>query len=141
MIRRPPRSTLFPYTTLFRSAGDAGGERGGARQRHLPLERRSGGAGRDLPLDRQLHGGWEQQRLNYEVQSSELHSRPHQVLPHLLDESNAAGGGGGDDLGPGDAGGLEWAERYGDDRLHVFFFNDPATTEIYTLSLHDALPI
>src|SRR2546430_14339965 len=24
MIRRPPRSTLFPYTTLFRSAGDRG---------------------------------------------------------------------------------------------------------------------
>src|SRR5438876_5196664 len=24
---------------------------------------------------------------------------------------------------------------------HFFFFNDPATTEIYTLSLHDALPI
>src|SRR3989454_12345416 len=24
MIRRPPRSTLFPYTTLFRSLGDAG---------------------------------------------------------------------------------------------------------------------
>src|SRR5437773_7025431 len=24
---------------------------------------------------------------------------------------------------------------------HLFFFNDPATTEIYTLSLHDALPI
>src|SRR5687768_17798899 len=23
MIRRPPRSTLFPYTTLFRSVGDA----------------------------------------------------------------------------------------------------------------------
>src|SRR3712207_7747166 len=23
MIRRPPRSTLFPYTTLFRSASDA----------------------------------------------------------------------------------------------------------------------
>src|SRR3712207_8308113 len=33
MIRRPPRSTLFPYTTLFRSAA-AGGrsvERGGRR--------------------------------------------------------------------------------------------------------------
>src|SRR5688572_32517935 len=29
MIRRPPRSTLFPYTTLFRSQS-AGGERGGA---------------------------------------------------------------------------------------------------------------
>src|SRR2546429_6172243 len=25
MIRRPPRSTLFPYTTLFRSAAAAGG--------------------------------------------------------------------------------------------------------------------
>src|SRR3712207_7807065 len=31
MIRRPPRSTLFPYTTLFRS--DGGGVPGG---RHLP---------------------------------------------------------------------------------------------------------
>src|SRR2546427_3843150 len=37
MIRRPPRSTLFPYTTLFRSSarvaehrGDAGGGGGGA---------------------------------------------------------------------------------------------------------------
>ena len=36
-----------------------------------------------------------------------------------------AGGGGG-------AGGGGWG---------VFFFNDTATTEIYTLSLHDALPI
>src|SRR2546426_9121685 len=26
MIRRPPRSTLFPYTTLFRSGGGAGEE-------------------------------------------------------------------------------------------------------------------
>src|SRR3712207_8267332 len=25
MIRRPPRSTLFPYTTLFRSAAEGGG--------------------------------------------------------------------------------------------------------------------
>src|SRR2546430_12550869 len=28
MIRRPPRSTLFPYTTLFRSAVDVQGSRG-----------------------------------------------------------------------------------------------------------------
>src|SRR2546430_17718197 len=27
------------------------------------------------------------------------------------------------------------------DTLYFFFFNDTATTEIYTLSLHDALPI
>ncbi len=34
--------------------------------------------------------------------------------------------------------------RYSDQASHadiVFFFNDTATTEIYTLSLHDALPI
>src|SRR2546422_9216032 len=29
MIRRPPRSTLFPYTTLFRSRGRAGDRGGG----------------------------------------------------------------------------------------------------------------
>src|SRR5688572_17493748 len=29
MIRRPPRSTLFPYTTLFRSGGDDDGEPAG----------------------------------------------------------------------------------------------------------------
>src|SRR2546430_12413475 len=31
MIRRPPRSTLFPYTTLFRSWKDAGGPPGPPR--------------------------------------------------------------------------------------------------------------
>src|SRR5690349_23738690 len=29
MIRRPPRSTLFPYTTLFRSGARDGGRRDG----------------------------------------------------------------------------------------------------------------
>src|SRR3712207_8542053 len=34
MIQRPPRSTLFPYTTLFRSARDTGQpERRGRRER------------------------------------------------------------------------------------------------------------
>src|SRR3712207_7993055 len=33
MIRRPPRSTLFPYTTLFRSDGEAEEE---ASERHRP---------------------------------------------------------------------------------------------------------
>src|SRR3989442_3226008 len=37
MIRRPPRSTLFPYTTLFRSErGSAGRGRAGGHPRHLP---------------------------------------------------------------------------------------------------------
>src|SRR5258708_30703587 len=35
MIRRPPRSTLFPYTTLFRSLAPAGDLVG---LRHLPIE-------------------------------------------------------------------------------------------------------
>src|SRR2546429_6598051 len=50
MIRRPPRSTLFPYTTLFRSGGGRDGAgvparadgRGGARPTHPA----AGGRGR-----------------------------------------------------------------------------------------------
>src|SRR5256885_3120941 len=47
MIRRPPRSTLFPYTTLFRSPGHQptaahGGDRRIARRpRHRPSAQRS----------------------------------------------------------------------------------------------------
>src|SRR2546425_5471867 len=41
MIRRPPRSTLFPYTTLFRSPGGA--------QRRAPVRRAPPGAGRGRP--------------------------------------------------------------------------------------------
>src|SRR5258708_17165748 len=33
MIRRPPRSTLFPYTPLFRSAAETAGRRAGVCQR------------------------------------------------------------------------------------------------------------
>src|SRR5687767_15472544 len=42
MIRRPPRSTLFPYTTLFRSAGRAVRDLvrdGGALRPRAPRER------------------------------------------------------------------------------------------------------
>src|SRR2546430_13326607 len=41
MIRRPPRSTLFPYTTLFRSQLAHG-----VSERAAPHPRRTGGAGR-----------------------------------------------------------------------------------------------
>src|SRR3712207_8769901 len=40
MIRRPPRSTLFPYTTLFRSDAAKGGAEGQGhpeRQAHAPI--------------------------------------------------------------------------------------------------------
>src|SRR3712207_7368184 len=55
MIRRPPRSTLFPYTTLFRSvdgrapAGDdAAPEQAGLVERHVVL---------DLDAARLVHDG------------------------------------------------------------------------------------
>src|SRR5687768_18479324 len=51
MIRRPPRSTLFPYTTLFRSVG---GVPPGVRPARGPHPARSGQplAGTTEPLDR-----------------------------------------------------------------------------------------
>src|SRR6267378_4874711 len=41
MIRRPPRSTLFPYTTLFRSTGDRRAPVGPAERRRRPGRDRS----------------------------------------------------------------------------------------------------
>src|SRR3712207_7876863 len=58
MIRRPPRSTLFPYTTLFRSlvveGGQIGGRRGGGIQdgRHQAVERLGVGHALEPVLDR-----------------------------------------------------------------------------------------
>src|SRR3712207_7645370 len=50
MIRRPPRSTLFPYTTLFRSVGGGGGGRsrdpGGVSRAGDADERRGRAEGR-----------------------------------------------------------------------------------------------
>src|SRR5258705_3088142 len=43
MIRRPPRSTLFPYTTLFRSEE---GPEGRGRALHTAPQVKRGGAGR-----------------------------------------------------------------------------------------------
>src|SRR2546427_6545733 len=44
MIRRPPRSTLFPYTTLFRSRHRGAARRGGRGGRSRDRRRRTGGA-------------------------------------------------------------------------------------------------
>src|SRR2546426_3824164 len=41
MIRRPPRSTLFPYTTLFRSRVDRDGRLGDRRAAPVPRQRRA----------------------------------------------------------------------------------------------------
>src|ERR1043165_2230092 len=91
MIRRPPRSTLFPYTTLFRSAAP---HRQRLGRRHDRDARRRSGRG-----DRS------------EEHTSELQSRG--LIPYAVFCLNT----------------------------NSFFLNDTATTEIYTLSLHDALPI
>src|SRR2546430_12004104 len=41
MIRRPPRSTLFPYTTLFRSLGPAGEDQDIVGERVLAWQQRA----------------------------------------------------------------------------------------------------
>src|SRR5438309_8257431 len=43
MRRRPPRSTLFPYTTLFRSSDEVGGQRSDIRRRRSLLRQGYGG--------------------------------------------------------------------------------------------------
>src|ERR1043165_9524991 len=88
MIRRPPRSPLFPYTTLFRSLNVT---TECAHQVRL--------AGTGIAEHQQQAAA-----IRSEEHTAELQSR----------------------------GLISYA---------VFFFNDTATTEISTLSLHDALPI
>src|SRR2546429_4133767 len=55
MIRRPPRSTLFPYTTLFRSAGhdDAGRQMGDAHRGVGDVDVLSAGAAGAVGVDAQ----------------------------------------------------------------------------------------
>src|SRR3712207_8019363 len=64
MIRRPPRSTLFPYTTLFRSIPKLGGQEGAARCDLKHIDEAGGGrAGQDI-ADLQSRWRSEEQRLN-----------------------------------------------------------------------------
>src|SRR2546422_7747893 len=51
MIRRPPRSTLFPYTTLFRSGLERDGPRL-QRRHHQPPQQERQDAGAEVPRDR-----------------------------------------------------------------------------------------
>src|SRR5215217_6271072 len=57
MIRRPPRSTLFPYTTLFRSVHDGGNR--AAAVRHPPEREavRHDRRTRHEPRSEQVHAG------------------------------------------------------------------------------------
>src|SRR2546430_12564710 len=83
MIRRPPRSTLFPYTTLFRS-------RGSGRRRAT-----YGGASSSAPLERVAEREPEQLRVKVvhagvqprsEEHTSELQSQSNLVCRLLLEK-------------------------------------------------------
>src|SRR5258708_17985782 len=80
MIRRPPRSTLLPYTTLFRSRGaDAVRRRQGQRLGPLRRARRAGGVHRAA-----LDVGAGDPRS--EEHTSELQSPDHLVCRLLLEK-------------------------------------------------------
>src|SRR3989442_15997823 len=71
MIRRPPRSTLFPYTTLFRSLGAAGPHPGAVDV----------GEGLEIEVHEVAI-----LVLRSEEHTSELQSRPHLVCRLLLEK-------------------------------------------------------
>src|SRR2546422_6445640 len=52
MIRRPPRSTLFPYTTLFRSRQEGQSRRGDPQQHGAGRREQHHGLSRREPADR-----------------------------------------------------------------------------------------
>src|SRR2546422_8239308 len=82
MIRRPPRSTLFPYTTLFRSPARAARRQKRARTSEVDRP----------PLRRELLGEVEggrplrSARARSEEHTSELQSRLHLVCRLLLEK-------------------------------------------------------
>src|SRR3712207_9112792 len=81
MIRRPPRSTLFPYTTLFRSDTGVGPR---AVLACPPGERHDLGL---LCFTIALrHRGWRVSNLRSEEHTSELQSRQYLVCRLLLEK-------------------------------------------------------
>src|SRR2546422_6412744 len=79
MIRRPPRSTLFPYTTLFRSVRGRASERPAAVDLHRPARGAAAGSGRRAMKRSEEH-------------TSELQSRLHLVCRLLLEKKKAVDG-------------------------------------------------
>src|SRR2546430_11585605 len=93
MIRRPPRSTLFPYTTLFRSVADP--ERGlqmlsgGRAQLQLPaLALGCAGIGDELEAARQQNRLLDVGPLRSEEHTSELQSQSNLGCRPLLGKKN-----------------------------------------------------
>src|SRR3712207_8635831 len=96
MIRRPPRSTLFPYTTLFRSDAAVGQPH---RARRDPVRRggdgRRGGARRGAPprggdVDRRHARAAPRPGRRSEEHTSELQSRQYLVCRLLLEKKKTS---------------------------------------------------
>src|SRR3712207_7213737 len=89
MIRRPPRSTLFPYTTLFRSGGrseddrEQGGEQAQARS---PVRSFSYGLSRPRGVSRAERPFRTSDPSRSEEHTSELQSRQYLVCRLLLEK-------------------------------------------------------
>src|SRR3712207_8226166 len=99
MIRRPPRSTLFPYTTLFRSVEVLAGARGAVDRAEVAIAGREAHArvgdhgrrrdgGRVDHGDRALRVGDEEVLGRSEEHTSELQSRQYLVCRLLLEKKN-----------------------------------------------------
>src|SRR2546430_11412502 len=93
MIRRPPRSTLFPYTTLFRSLAGPAPPRAGVHQDagrdHLvAVAYAFAEAVRLLAVGRQAHGHVLVERS--EEHTSELQSQSNLVCRLLLETKKTA---------------------------------------------------
>src|SRR2546422_3998937 len=88
MIRRPPRSTLFPYTTLFRSERDIEGVAEPDEARGLVGRVDHQHAALDLRLvgDDAHHASVDTREPRSEEHTSELQSRLHLVCRLLLEK-------------------------------------------------------
>src|SRR3712207_8917921 len=91
MIRRPPRSTLFPYTTLFRSTARWGrrgrpcGDRAGAGGGRA-VRRPRGAGGHEGRTRGGRRPGGNRPGLRSEEHTSELQSRQYLVCRLLLEK-------------------------------------------------------
>src|SRR3712207_8139430 len=89
MIRRPPRSTLFPYTTLFRSWSDSHNpwtkDRGQVKGAHPSSDGRSNPAFHE-PAARRVTSGSATVSRRSEEHTSELQSRKYLVCRLLLEK-------------------------------------------------------
>src|SRR2546422_7571645 len=92
MIRRPPRSTLFPYTTLFRSPQDSPGncarDSNEITYRRRSLASRSAAASSVRSVLQNVKRTWRlpSAGLRSEEHTSELQSRLHLVCRLLLEK-------------------------------------------------------